>query len=305
MTTQEYLKEILKQQSLPSDSDEVEALRFERNKVDGLIRESFKESSITIQYAGSYAKKTMIRDSYDLDIACYFNHDDELPGKTLEEIFNSVKESLESGYYVVPKKSAIRLQSSDINPQGIRIDFHIDVVPGRFTDDGKEEAFLYQSSRDKKRLKTNLKKHIEYIKESGLVNTIKLVKFWKKRIGLSNIKTFILELLVIESLGKLKDSNGLDECLKKFWEQLRDNIKNLKIEDPANPTGNDLSDLFDESTKTALSAFATSALTFIDNDNWESIFGKVESMSDDEKVASVGAAILLNPNRPKLWCDIT
>jgi len=305
MTIQEYLKEILKQQSLPGDSDEVKALRSEREKVEKLLRESFKESSIAIQYAGSYAKGTMIRDSYDLDIVCYFNHDDESAGKTLEEVFNKVKESLVSKYYVVPKKSALRLKSLEVNPQNLRIDFHIDVVPGRFTDDKKEDVFLYQSSGEKHRLKTNLQKHIDHIKESGSVSTIKLAKFWKKRIGLDSIKTFILELLVIESLGKLRDTDGLDECLKEFWEQLKDNIENLKIEDPANPTGNDLSELFDESTKTTLSTFATNALNFVEKQNWEAIFGKVESMSNDEKVANVGAAILLNPDRPKPWCDIT
>jgi hypothetical protein len=305
MTKQEYLKEISKQQSLLSDSDEIKVLRSERDKVEKLLRESFKESSIAIQYAGSYAKGTMIRDSYDLDIVCYFNHDDESAGKTLEEIFNKVKESLEPKYYVVTKKSTLRLKSLEVNLQNLRIDFHIDVVPGRFTDDKKQDVFLYQSSGEKQRLKTNLQKHINYIKESGLLNTIKLAKFWKKRIGLDSIKTFILELLVIESLGKLRDTDGLDECLKEFWEQIRDNIKNLKIEDPANPTGNDLSELFDETTKTTLSAFATNALNFVENDNWESIFGTVESMSDDEKVANVGAAILLNSNRPKPWCDIT
>lgn len=305
MTPQEYLKEILKQQSLSSDSGEVEALRSERKNVEKFIRESFKESVITIQYAGSYAKGTMIRDSYDLDIVCYFNHDDESAGGTLEEIFNKTKESLQSKYYVVPKTSALRLNSLEFSSQNPRIDFHIDVVPGRFTDDKKEDVFLYQSSGEKKRLKTNLRKHIDHIKGSGLTDTIKLAKIWKKRIGIDSIKTFILELLVIESLDKLKDADGLDECLKEFWGQLKDNIVNIKIEDPANPTGNDLSGLFDESIKTTLSAFAKSALNFIENNDWESIFGVVESMSDDEKVANVGAVILSSSDRPKLWCDIT
>jgi len=305
MTTQEYLKEILKQQSLSDDSAEIQALRSERKKVEELLRKSFEKSSLTIQYAGSYAKGTMIRDSYDLDIVCYFNHDDESAGKTLEEIFNKVKESLESKYYVVPKKSALRLKSLEVSSQDLRIDFHIDVVPGRFTDDKKEDVFLYQSSGEKERLKTNLQKHIDHIKGSGLVNTIKLVKFWKERNALQEIKTFALELLVIEALKGLEDTKGIDVCLKKFWEQLRDNIDDIKIEDPANPTGNDLSELLNSSVRNTLSSLADKTMDLIESQGWEAIFGKAESMSDKEKVVAVQAVFLQNPDRPKPWCDIT
>jgi len=308
MTTQEYLKTILKQQSLSDDSDEIKALRSERKKVEKLLRDSFEESSPNIQYAGSYKKGTMIRDSYDLDIVCYFNHDDGLAGDTLEEIFNNVKKSLESKYYVVPKRSALRLESLESSgSQEPRAYFHIDVVPGRFTDEKKEDAFLYQSSGEKKRLKTNLQKHIDHIKGSGLVNTIKLIKFWRERNVLKEIKTFALELLIIEALKGLDDSRGLDTCLEKFWEQLRDNIDNIKIEDPANPTGNDLSELFDDSIRNTLSALAEKTLNLIENQGWESIFGKVESMSDEEKVAGIRATTSRDPSRPeayKPWCNI-
>ncbi len=302
MTTQEYLKTILEQQSLSDDSTEIEALRSEREKVEKLLRDSFKETSITIQYAGSYKKGTMIRDSYDLDVVCYFNHDDESAGETLEEIFNNVRESLESEYYVVPKRSALRLESS--SSQGARAYFHIDVVPGRFTDEGKQDVFLYQSSGEKKRLKTNLQKHIDHIKGSRLVSTIKLIKVWKERNELKELKTFALELLVIESLKGLDDSKGLDVCLKKFWEQLKDNIDDIRIEDPANPAGNDLSELLDDSIRSILSSLAERTLDFIENQGWEAIFGKVESMSEEERVVATRATILKNPDRPRPWCDI-
>jgi len=305
MTTQEYLETILEQQSLSDDSTEVEALRSERKKVDKLLRDSFEESSLTIRYAGSYKKGTMIRDNYDLDIVCYFNHDDESAGKTLEEIFNNVRESLESEYHVVPKKSALRLESLESSSsQKARVYFHIDVVPGRFTDEEKEDAFLYQSSGEKKRLKTNLQKHIDHIKGSGLVSTIKLVKIWKERNELREVKTFALELLVIEALKGLDDTKGLDVCLKEFWGQLKDNIDDIRIEDPANPAGNDLSELLDDPTRSTLSSLAERTLDSIENQGWEAIFGKAESMSDEKKAVAVRAAISKNPDRPKPWCDI-
>jgi len=302
MTTQEYLKTVLEQQSLSDDSTEIEELRSERKKVEKLLRDSFKESSLTIRYAGSYKKGTMIQDNYDLDVVCYFNHDDESAGETLEEIFNNVRKSLESEYYVVPKRSALRLESS--SSQGTRTYFHIDVVPGRFTDEEKEDTYLYQSSGEKKRLKTNLQKHIDHIKGSGLVSTIKLVKVWKERNELKEVKTFALELLVIEALKGLDDTKGLGVCLKEFWGQLKDNIDDIRIEDPANPAGNDLSELLDDPIRSTLSSLSERTLDYIENQGWEAIFGKPESMSDEEKVVAARAAISEPSDRPKPWCDI-
>ena len=302
MTTQEYLKEILKQQSLFDESEEIEALRSERDKVGKLLCSHFEDSKPSIQYAGSYKKGTMIRDSYDLDIVCYFNHDDASAGETLEEIFNNVKKALETKYHVEPKRSVLRLENIDSDKT--RTYFHIDVVPGRFTDGKKDDVFLYQSSGEKNRLKTNLQKHVDYIRGSGLINTIKLIKFWKERNELKEVKTFALELLVIETLKGLNDTKGLDVCLNKFWEQLRDNIDNIHIEDPANPEGNDLSELFNDHIKNTLSSLAEKTLDIIENQGWEAIFGEVESMDEEERIAAVHAVIIQNPNRPKPWCDV-
>ena len=296
MTTQEYLQSVLEQQSLSDGSEEVKALRSERDKVEKLLRSHFKDSKLSIQYAGSYRKGTMIRDSYDLDIVCYFNHDDTSAGETLEEIFNNVKKALESKYHVEPKRSALRLESSKA-----RTYFHIDVVPGRFIDEKKKDVFLYQSSGEKKRLKTNLQKHIDHIKGSNLIDTIRLVKLWKERNELGGIKTFILELLVIEAAKDLDDSKGLDVCLKGFWEQLRDSIDDIKIEDPANPTGNDLSDLFGDSIRSTLSSLAGKTLDYIENQGWENIFGEAEPMSEEEQITEVRAAFLQNPRSSKPW----
>ena len=303
MNTQKYLQLVLEQQSLSGESEEVKALRSERDNVEKFLRSHFKDSKPSIQYAGSYKKGTMIRDNYDLDVVCYFNHDDTSAGETLEEIFNNVKKALESGYHVEPKKSALRLESSDSDRA--RIYFHIDVVPGRFIDENQDDVFLYQSSGEKERLKTNLQKHIDHIKGSRLIDTIKLVKIWKERNGFREIKTFILELLVIKIAKDLKDSDGLDVCLKNFWEELRDNIDDIEIEDPANPTGNDLSDLFDDSIRDTISLLARKTLDFIESQGWEAIFGKSESVSDEEKIVAVQAAILQDSDRPvKPWCDI-
>ncbi len=88
----------------------------------------------------------------------------------------------------------------------------------------------------------------------------------------------MLELLIIEML-KHKKSLGLPEQLKHVWTELRDNIDDVTIEDPANPTGNDLSELFNSSIKLELSTRARTALDLIERYGWEQVFGQVHEKS--------------------------
>lgn len=293
METEKYLEQILSKEGLIKDSAEAKAMQEEKAKVEKAISDSFDGNPV-IRYAGSYKKETMIKASYDLDIVCYFKHDDDSAGDNLEDIFNNVKDSLSKQYTIVPKKSALRLQGEN------KFDFHIDVVPGRFVDDSESDTFLYQSSGDKKRLKTNLDVHISHIKDSALTKTIKLVKIWKNIYSI-DVKTFVLELLVVKVLEKSKDDDGLGKCLKKFFEELSTNIDNISIEDPAN-SGNDLSSLFDSTVKSNLSAAATKAIELINNDNWEELFGIVED-TDKSYVANSFKTNSNQGNAPKPWLN--
>lgn len=295
MTPNEYLKQILKQEILDNDSDEIKAIWEEREKVEKLIRDGFPDSSPTIRYGGGKAKGTMVRCNFDLDIICYFPNDDSGAGDNLEEIYNNVRKVLEAEYMVEGKNAALRLLAKSGANKGIY--FHIDVVPGRFTDDKCEDAFLYQKDADKCRLKTNLQQHIDKIRNSGLQDHIRLAKIWKKKSG-QQIRTFVLELLVVEILGKSEKSN-LEICMTSFWESLRDNIDSLSIEDPANPNGNDLSPYFDENIKALLQNCASIALTNVACDNWSFILGPAETVTNSEKAFAVGSYRMSNPGAPE------
>ena len=74
----------------------------------------------------------------------------------------------------------------------------------------------------------------------------------------------------------------------------------MAIEDPANPTGNDLSDLLNETVWADLSAVAKSTLATLDSDGWEAIFGKVSSNDDKAEKAQRAAATVITPSRPWL-----
>jgi hypothetical protein len=295
MEPEEYLKQILKNHSVDIDSSEMKKLQETRKDVEALIRGKFADCSPTIRYGGSKVKGTMIIDAYDLDIVSYFPHDDTCAGETLKDIYDNAVNALAEQYYVEPRRSAIRIRSKDSAHE----DFHIDVVPGRFTDDTKSDAFLYQAEGEKGRLKTNLDVHIAHIRDSGLVDVIQLAKLWKVRNSI-DLKTFGLELLVIKYTTNSK-KNHLETGLVSFWEYLHDHGDNITIEDPANPGGNDLSVLLSDSTKALLSMFAKSALNLVEAESWESIFGPAEVIEEAEKAVIVERFAPSYANAPKPW----
>lgn len=296
MTPNDYLTKVLAAQTLAEDSDELKALQKRRAEVEQLLRTHFDESSPTIRYGGSKAKGTMIREAYDLDIICYLPHNDTGAGETLEDIYNNARKALEEEYLVEPKASALRLK--DRSPASAAADFRIDVVPGRFTDGSKTDAFLYRSTGDKKRLKTNLDVHIKHVKDSGASDAIRLLKLWKVRNGLS-IKNFALELLVIKLL-KGKAGLGLAAQLEHVWKEFRDNAGQLAIEDPANPTGNDISELLNTGVRSELSSVARRTLRLVDDSGWEAVFGPVDEKTESAKREGLrrAAAAVVTPTKP-------
>jgi tRNA nucleotidyltransferase (CCA-adding enzyme) len=295
MKAQEHLEDVLKSQNLDDDSQELKDLQAHRKDVEKILREGFPKASPTIRYGGSKAKDTLIRESYDLDIVSYFPHDDTTAGDTLKDIFENVTKKLAEHYYVDPKTSAVRLKDKQN-----KIDFHIDVVPGRFVDDSKTDCFIYQNGADKDRLKTNLDVHINHVKNSGVVPAIRLLKLWKTRRGLQ-IKQFVFELLIIKLL-KNKKNNDLDAQLKHVWSSFKEAEEPISVEDPANPTGNDLTKLL-KTVWPELSVRSRDTLDLLERSGWEAIFGPLEDKSNGEgKTSSFAraAATVVTPTRPWL-----
>ncbi len=270
MTENEYLKKILESQTLDSDGEEIKELRSRRDDAEKLLRKKFG-SGPSIRYGGSKAKGTMIKEAYDLDVICYFDNDDDSTGDTLQEIYDSVAEVFEDDYLIERKPSAIRLKSKNSNNWAE--DYHTDIVPGRFVDDERDDVFLYRNSGEKGRQKTNLDVHISHVKTSGVRDAIRLEKLWRKHNNLS-IRHFVLELLVIDLL-KDKKKLTLTDQLIHFWTEVLDNIDDMSVEDPANPYGNDLSELFNATVKYELSSMAKETLGLIEAEGWKKVFGEL------------------------------
>ncbi|HTF89944.1 MAG TPA: nucleotidyltransferase, partial [Planctomycetota bacterium] len=278
---------MLEEQTLNAGSPERTALLAEYERVRSLLGSSLTEATPLIEVGGSMAKGTLVRAGYDLDTICYFANDDDGAGETLREIRDCVEEALRKEYIVKSRRSALRLTGRKKGS----LDFTVDVVPGRYVDNTKQDVFLFQEGGEKERLKTNLRKHIDHINSSGHIDIIRLAKVWKLRADV-DIKTFVLELLAVETLRTSLPA-GLEGRLVAFWKALRDDIDDLKIEDPANPTGNDVASIFGDDERETLSAAATVALDLVEEGDWEALLGKLGTAEKPEDRAIVSPRALL------------
>lgn len=300
MKPNDYLKKVLAKQTFDDDAPELKDLRRRREAIRSKLLSHFSDSSPSIRWAGSMAKTTMIRASYDGDLTNYFRHDDTAAGETLEEIYDNTADALSDEYDVERKASALRVKDRSTKPtKGYAEDTHVDVVPGRFIDDDESDVNLRHD--EKRSLKTNLQTHIDHIKGSRVVEAIRLMKLWNVDNGIG-AKTFVLELLVVKLLENRK-SDGLASQLEHVWSEMRDDPDGLAVEDPANPSGNDLKPDLDK-VRYQLSAVARRTLENIDAHGWESVFGPVDDDDgEDEKAKARRAAAVAavsTPTRP--WC---
>ena len=295
MTPVEYLEHLLESQQLADDSDEIKELREHRDDVEELLLGKFSASKPTIRYGGSKAKGTLIKESYDLDLVFYVPNGEDGAGETLKEIFENVRKALADSYYTDSNTSAIRLKSKSET----WIDFHIDVVPGRYTDDKKSDCFLYQNGADKERLKTNLDTHIAHIRDAGVTKALCILKLWRVRKSLL-LKNFIWELLCIKLLDS-KKNKPLDEQVKHVLTEVTNAEEAISVKDPANPEGNDLMPFLKSMWPQVRSA-AQATLDTIKHSGWEAVFGKVdESASKAKKVDRLAAAVQATAGPTKPW----
>lgn len=292
MNINEFLGKLIESQAL---SDErLKDLSSHREEVEGYLREKYGEEP-TIRYAGSKAKGTMIAESYDLDMTCYFPSTNE---STLKEIHDSVEKTISKQYLVERKASAVRIKKVDNN---VETDYHIDVVPGRFVDGKKGDVFLHVVYGEKERMQTNIDTHITYVKDSGCQDIIKLTKLWKVRNKIP-LKTFVFEIAIVEALKGSKSKEDFSKSLRVVFEQFRDEIQKVKLVDPAN-TNNIVSEAVSSAEKGVIAAKAGEALKILEDNKEDEILGwkKVfnEATSDDVGKSFSGSGGFV-PRSP--WC---
>lgn len=225
MTASEYLASLLTHQNLADQ--ELNALRSLRDTIQGQL--SILEGSPRFYYAGSYGKQTMIRQRYDLDIAMYWPN---TVSYTIKGIYDAVGGVLKRNWKFVNSKTV----SWEVPFEG---GFHIDVVPGRAIDGTFREVNLYRTDTSTT-LKTSLKTHIDFVRNSGRRDAIRLMKLWRERKQVPFKKSFLLEVMTIAGCSGIR-FDDLGAQVQAALVDIRDCIINCNITDPANGN-NSLSD---------------------------------------------------------------
>jgi hypothetical protein len=114
------------------------------------------------------------------------------------------------------------------------------------------------------------------------------------------VKHFALDLLTIKLL-KGKRSTDLTYQLEHVWTELRDHIGSISIEDPANPTGNDLSELLNNAIRSGLSSVAAATLQTLQEAGWQEIFGPIEEAAEPDKLNMLQQAAVRVATPTKPW----
>lgn len=252
MTNEDYLRGLLSQQDLTER--EYETLRGYRERIQALL--SGFDGNPRFYYAGSYGKKTIIREKYDLDIVIYWPKDSQY---AIKDIYDAVGKQLKTKWQSVNSKTVCWEIPFDGG-------FHIDVVPGRALDDNYQEANLYRTDTGAT-LKTSIKTHIDIVRNSGRRDAIRLLKLWRERKQAPFKKSFLLEMMTIEG------SKGVADLPGQVWaalQYIRDNIETVQVKDPAN-SNNSLSDDIPSSHKQQIKNVARSTL---DSSTWSDVFSK-------------------------------
>ena len=99
-----------------------------------------------------------------------------------------------------------------------------------------------------------------------------------------------------------KSTLGLAVQLEGVWTTFRDSVDALSVEDPANPSGNDLSDLLNAGVRAQLAAVAARALTLIEASGWEAVLGPVEEASKIDRQEGLRRAAVSVTTPTKPWC---
>lgn len=187
-----------------------------------------------MEKSGSKAKGDAIKGKSDIDIFVSITDRNNLytVKDYYEKLFNFLKP-----YFV---NNTIRIQNVSIGVTYAGC--NIDITPGKRVNyhsynfgNSYEDHFIY-STKTKSNTLTNIQKHIDMVRNSGLTKEIMILKIWRNCHNL-DLPSIAIEIIACEVLRANK-SNSLYSNVKRIFECLRDSIGTRKIIDPANSNNN-------------------------------------------------------------------
>lgn len=312
-----YLDRVLESYKMKHISDLMDKFLKKRDEVKNALEKKFydKKTSRAIN-SGSYAKHTAINKKFDIDICQPFKYNSF---DTLMEMSDAIFDYFNDEYEdkdLVKSKTRKQRVSTGLTFLIEDDEIQMDIVPGRelAKEDYANTNRLKLHVRPKglspaTSTQTNIQKHVDLIKgKCDERTTIRLLKVWKINKNKDCLKSFFLELITIRAYEMSSEMPAnLWDKLKITMEFIRDNVKTIRLEDPAN-SNNIVSDTITNLEKDEI---AIDMKTMIDNINADGEnlkfyfplndeFDPGEDWADRKKAAALEIARAGVVSKP--WC---
>jgi hypothetical protein len=246
MSADTYLQNILNREAV--DTGPYSPVRGVQGILAPVIRNWAGNQLVSVNPSGSFAKGTANASGTDIDLFISLAADTTNP---LKEIYGTLARRLEDASYTV------RRQNVSLNIRVGTID--VDLVPAKRQDNTSEDHSLYRRKADTW-TKTNVIKHISYVRAGGRIAETRILKLWRDQHRL-DFPSFYLEMVTILSLSGR--CSGLSDNVWTVFQYLRDSFTNARFVDPAN-TNNIISDDLSANEKSAIKTVATRTLAASD-----------------------------------------
>ncbi|MBN2728770.1 MAG: hypothetical protein JXR53_06055 [Bacteroidales bacterium] len=273
-----HLENVLESHKMKHVDDLMKKSIIKREEIKDALKEKFGDEVISRAInSGSYAKHTAINTKFDIDICQPFRYKGF---GTLEEMADAVYDYFKNEYKdedIVSYKTKKQRVSTGLTFLIDGAEIQMDVVSGRelLEDDYSSTTRLNLYVRPKNldpatSTQTNIQKHVDLIKGKGDERCIiRLLKAWKVSSN-TDIKSFFMELITIRAFNAAPEiPTDMWGKLEMAMEFIRDNVKTIRLEDPAN-ANNVVSDTLTDLEKEMLSQKMDTMLRQI-NDNEENL----------------------------------
>lgn len=217
----------------------------------------WSDIEIEMQKSGSKAKGDAIKGKSDIDI--FVSITDRNNTYTVKDYYESLHDFMKS-YFT----------NDDIRKQNVSIGIKyagcsIDLTPGKRVNystyglnNSYSDHYIYSRKNDSNTL-TNIQKHIDLVRNSGLSKEMMILKIWRNCHNLE-LPSLAIEIITNEVL-KNNTSYSLYENVKKVFQNLKDTIMSRKIIDPAN-SNNNIADSMTYSEKNEIRKTAIQSLSY-------------------------------------------
>lgn len=224
-----YVRIIIDKYKMDNEIDALTQI-FVINPLKDIIKGWAGDCLSEIKISGSRAKGTAINIGSDLDLFISLK---STTSNSLKEIYDSLF------CYINSKNINCRKQNVSI---GVEYgDCKVDLVPGKKHAGNTNDHSLYRNKKNTW-THTNIDKHIKYVKNSGRIEEIILLKIWRKLHKL-NFPSMYLEITAIEALAN-KNKNQPDANFLTVLDYLKDSFLEKTVKDPANSNNVISDDLF-------------------------------------------------------------